>query len=193
MDGGKGPSWSVQKCFKSSKGEKERIVLEKEQWSKTGGKKGGKGQEKGGKGDARVCWSCGKTGHIAANCIKGGWNRSLNAVEEDKGDISDTNRPSRTSQDAQTESTDQIVDIGSIPMRQYIIAARLPEKKNTSAVLSIPTPHVGGWVGGWVSKLLLPQRGVCRQQNPPKDVNLVGLVGACLEFLVRSLVLWSML
>ena len=35
-------------------------------WSKTGGKKGGKGQEKGVKGDARVCWSCAKTGHIAA-------------------------------------------------------------------------------------------------------------------------------
>ena len=49
---------------------KERIVLERGQWSKTGGKKGGKGQEKGGKGDTRVCWSCGKTGHIAANCTK---------------------------------------------------------------------------------------------------------------------------
>ena len=32
----------------------------KGQWSKTGGKKGGKGQEKGGKGDTRVCWICGE-------------------------------------------------------------------------------------------------------------------------------------
>ena len=31
----------------------------------------------------------GKTGHIAANCTKGSWNKSLNAVEEDKGDISE--------------------------------------------------------------------------------------------------------
>ena len=30
-----------------------------------------------------------KTGHVAANCVKGNWNRSLNAVEEDKGDTSE--------------------------------------------------------------------------------------------------------
>ena len=29
------------------------------------------------------------TGHIAANCTLGSWNKSLNAVEEDKGDISE--------------------------------------------------------------------------------------------------------
>ena len=29
------------------------------------------------------------TGHIAANCPLGSWNKSLNAVEEDKGDISE--------------------------------------------------------------------------------------------------------
>ena len=59
----------------------------KGQWSKTGGKKGGKGQEQGGKGDIGVCLNCGKTGHIAAHCTKGSCNKSLNAVEEDKGDI----------------------------------------------------------------------------------------------------------
>ena len=48
----------------------------------------GKGREKGGNGDTRVCWSCGKTGHIAANCTKGNWNRSPNAVDEYKGNIS---------------------------------------------------------------------------------------------------------
>ena len=31
----------------------------------------------------------GKTGHITANCVQESWNRSLNAVEEDKGDISE--------------------------------------------------------------------------------------------------------
>ena len=47
-------------------------------------RKGGKGQEKGGKCDIRVCWSCRKTGHIAENCVKGSWNRRLNVVEEGK-------------------------------------------------------------------------------------------------------------
>ena len=31
----------------------------------------------------------GKPGHIAATCVKGSWNRSLNAGEEDKMDISE--------------------------------------------------------------------------------------------------------
>ena len=87
MNGGTGPSWSVQKYFNSGKGEKGANRAGKGQWSKTGGKKGGTGQAKGGKGDTRVCWSCGKTEHIAANCTKRRWNRSLNDVEEDKGDI----------------------------------------------------------------------------------------------------------
>ena len=39
--------------------------------------------------NAWSCWGCGKTGHIAANCIKESWNRSLNAADEDKGDISE--------------------------------------------------------------------------------------------------------
>ena len=37
-------------------------------WQKGSGKKGGKGEEKGGKGETRTCWTCGKTGHIAAWC-----------------------------------------------------------------------------------------------------------------------------
>ena len=87
--GGMGPSWSVQMYFNSGKGEKGPNRAGEGLWSKTGGKKGGKGQEKGGKGDIRVCWSCGKTAHIEANCTKGSWNKSLNAVEEDKRDISE--------------------------------------------------------------------------------------------------------
>ena len=42
----------------------------KGQWSKTGGKKGGEGQEKGGKGDTRVSWSCGKTGLEHLNAVE---------------------------------------------------------------------------------------------------------------------------
>ena len=89
LNGGKGPSWSVLTYFNSGKGENGANRAGKCQWSKTVGKKGGKGQEKGGEGDARVCWSCGKTRHMAANCAKGSWIRSLNAVEEHKGDISE--------------------------------------------------------------------------------------------------------
>ena len=86
-NGGTGRAWSVQKCFNSGKGGQGANRAGKGKWSKTRNKKGGKGQEKGGKGDTRVCWSCGKTGHVAANCTNGSLNRSLNAVEEDKGDI----------------------------------------------------------------------------------------------------------
>ena len=70
-NGGKGPSWSVQKYFNSGKGEKGASRAGKGKWSKIGGKKGGKGQEKGSKGDTRVCRSC------------------VKAVEEDKEDISE--------------------------------------------------------------------------------------------------------
>ena len=52
-------------------------------------KKRGKGQEKGGKGDNRVCWNSGKAGQVASNCIKWSCSMSLSAVEEDKGDIND--------------------------------------------------------------------------------------------------------
>ena len=83
-NGGKGPDWSVQKHFNSGKGDKGVNRAGKGQWSKTGGKKGGKGQEKG---DTRDCWSRGIPGHIAATCTNGSWNGSLNAVGEDNRDI----------------------------------------------------------------------------------------------------------
>ena len=79
--GGKGPSWIVQKYFNSGKGGQGANRAGKGQWSKTGCKKGGTGQEKGGKGDTIVCWYCGE------NRRQGSWNRSLNAVDEDNGDI----------------------------------------------------------------------------------------------------------
>ena len=55
----KGQSWN-EKGGKSGKG------FGKNPWQKGSGKKGGNGQEKGGKGETRTCWTCGKTGHIAA-------------------------------------------------------------------------------------------------------------------------------
>ena len=72
---GKGQSWS-EKGSKGSKGGG------KNSWQKGSGKKGGKGQEKGGKGETRTCWTCDKTGHIAAWCRKGSGN-NLYAIGED--------------------------------------------------------------------------------------------------------------
>ena len=46
------------------------------------GKKGSRGQEKGGKGEGRTSWTCGKAGHIAAWCRKGG-NKNLHAIDEE--------------------------------------------------------------------------------------------------------------
>ena len=72
----KGPSLSVQKYVDSGKDEKgANRAGERDSGPKIGGKKGGKGQEKN---DARVAWSCEKTGHIAANCTKESCTRSLN-------------------------------------------------------------------------------------------------------------------
>ena len=72
---GKGQNWN-------EKGEKRRQAWRKDPWQKRSGKKGGKGQEKGGKGETRTCWTCGKTGHIAARCRKGG-NKNLYAMNEE--------------------------------------------------------------------------------------------------------------
>ena len=44
--------------------------------------RGSKGQEKSGKGESRACLTCGKTGHIAMWCRKGG-NKQLYAFDED--------------------------------------------------------------------------------------------------------------
>ena len=65
-----------------AKVKKKRIVLERVTGPRSEARKEEK-EEKGGRGETIVCWSCGKTGHVAANCVKESWNRSLNAVEED--------------------------------------------------------------------------------------------------------------
>ena len=50
------------------------------------GKKGSKGQEKGGKGETGTWWTCGKTGHFGAWCRKGG-NKHLYAIAADDSEI----------------------------------------------------------------------------------------------------------
>ena len=75
---GEGQNWNE----KGGKGGKDGG---KNPWQKGSGKKGGNGQEKGGKGETRTCWTCGKTGHIAAWCRKGG-NKNLYAMDEDDGE-----------------------------------------------------------------------------------------------------------
>ena len=71
----KGQNWNE----KGGKGGKDGGI---NSCQKGSGEKGGKGQEKGGKGETRTCWTCRKTGHIAAWCRKGG-NKNLYAMDED--------------------------------------------------------------------------------------------------------------
>ena len=70
---GKCQNWS-EKGYQGGKGGKD---VGKNPWQRCSGKKGSKVQEKGVKGETRACWTCGKTGHIAA------WN----AVDEDDSEI----------------------------------------------------------------------------------------------------------
>ena len=67
---GNGQNWNEKGC----KGGKDG--------GKNSGKKGGEGQDNGGKGESGTCWTCGKTGHIAAWCRKGS-NKNLYAIDED--------------------------------------------------------------------------------------------------------------
>ena len=81
---GEGQSWNG----KGHHGGKGGNDGGKSPWQKGNGKKGGKRQEKGVKGEARACWTCGKTGHIAASCRKGG-NRNLYAIEEEDNEYAE--------------------------------------------------------------------------------------------------------
>ena len=78
---GKG-KWGFGKMRKVTKVAK---VEERIHGRKGCGKKRGKGQEKGGKGETRTCWTCGKTGHIAVECRKGS-NKNLYAIDEDENE-----------------------------------------------------------------------------------------------------------
>ena len=87
---GKGPRWSVHKLLQQWNGwEKGGDRAGKGQWSKTGGKKGGKGKGKVAKVTPKFAGAAGKQDTLRQNCTKGIWNRSPNAVDEDKGDISE--------------------------------------------------------------------------------------------------------
>ena len=67
-------------------GTEKGTMVTKLAWQKVSGKEGGKVQEKGGKGEGRTCWTCGKAGHIAAWCRKGD-NKNLFAIDEDSEHI----------------------------------------------------------------------------------------------------------
>ena len=69
---GKGQNWNGKE-YHGGKGGNDGGM---NPWQKGSGKKDSKVQEKGGKGEGRTCWTCGKAGHIAAWCRKGG-NKNL--------------------------------------------------------------------------------------------------------------------
>ena len=71
--------FGLQRCTQVGMGQ---MVKEKNSWQKGRGMKAGKGKEKSSKGEARACWACGKIGHIAARCRKGG-KHNLYAIGED--------------------------------------------------------------------------------------------------------------
>ena len=62
---GKGHHWIAKVC-PGCKGGNDAKDRGKNSWQKGRGMEGGKGKEKIGKGEARACWTSGKTGHIAA-------------------------------------------------------------------------------------------------------------------------------
>ena len=68
---------------------KERIVLERGSGPRPEASKEEKDKRKVAKVKTEFAGVVGKTGHIAANCTKGRKGRSLNAVDEDKGDTSE--------------------------------------------------------------------------------------------------------
>ena len=91
MNGGGTEAWVPVAVYRSTSSaamvKKEQIVLERDSGPRPVARKEEKDSRKVAT-DTRSCWSCGKTGHNAANCTKESWNRSLNAVE-DKSDISE--------------------------------------------------------------------------------------------------------
>ena len=113
----KGQNWNE----KGGKGGKEGG---KNSWQKGSGKKGGKGQGKGGKGESRTCWTCGKTGHIAAWCRKGG-NKKLYTVDEDDGENAE--EPTENEEDLQAWISKQ--------------NKRKVKKANQASLLSVENNH----------------------------------------------------
>ena len=132
---GKGQHWNE----KGGKGGKDGG---KSSWQKGSGKKGGKGQEKGGKGENRTCWTCGKTGHIAAWCGKGG-KKNLYAMDED--DSEDTkeysNRSTESEEDLQAWC---ILEESESEQWQEVISRRSRQRAkrtNQASLLSVESSY----------------------------------------------------
>ena len=128
---GKGQIWNE----KGGKGGKDGG---KNSWQKGSGKKGGKGQEKGGKGKSRTCWTCGKTGHIAAWCRKGG-DTNLYATDED--DSENVEEPTDNEEDLQAWC---LLEERENEQWQEVISRRNKhrvKKANQAPLLSVESSH----------------------------------------------------
>ena len=56
----------IEKGYQGGKGGKDAKQGRKNSWQKGSDKKGSKGQDEGGKGENRTCWTCGKNrGHCS--------------------------------------------------------------------------------------------------------------------------------
>ena len=119
-----------------------KVAKMEEKRQKGSGKKGCKGQEKSGKGENRTCWTCGKTGHIAAWCGKGG-KKNLYAMDED--DSEDTkeysNRSTESEEDLQAWC---ILEESESEQWQEVISRRSRQrakKTNQASLLSVESSH----------------------------------------------------
>ena len=80
------PAGAYRSTSTAAMAKKERIVLERDSGPRPEARKEEKGKRKVAKVTPEFAGAVGNLRHIAAICVKGSWNRSLNAVEEDKGD-----------------------------------------------------------------------------------------------------------
>ena len=132
---GKGQHWNE----KGGKGGKDGG---KNSWQKGSGKKGGKGQEKGGTGENRTCWTCGKTGHIAARCGKGGKKNLYAMYEDDSEDTKEySNRSTESEEDLQAWC---ILEESESETWQEVISRRSRQrakKTNQASLLSVESSY----------------------------------------------------
>ena len=99
---------------------------------------GGTRQVKGGKGDTRTCWTCGKTGHVAACCRKGG-NKNLYAIDED--DSENAEESGENKEDLQAWC---LLEESENEQWQEAISRRSkqrPKKVNQESLLSVESSH----------------------------------------------------
>ena len=131
--GGKVPLGACRSTSTAEMVKKLRILLEMDSGPRAEARK----EEK----DQRKVAKVRKTGHIAAICTKGSWNRSLNAVGEDKGDISEEVR-----ENARTSSGKKP------PARNQNHHESLQSVENNSGVLPRKVSEVKDhWVNKWAT------------------------------------------